>query len=70
MKKCEYLGCREKVTIFGKKSYCRKHAEELGLIGQTNLVDNWGFSDNIPKTLKLGEYKRKRDFTKTPEPKE
>jgi hypothetical protein len=69
MKKCNYLGCKEKAKVFSKKSYCKIHAEELGLIGQTNLV-NFGFPDNIPKNLKLGEYKRKRDFTKTPEPEE
>lgn len=60
-KKCDYLGCKENAKVFGKKSYCRTHAEELGLIGQTTF----GFPD-IPNKLK--EYQRKRNFSKTPEP--
>lgn len=62
-KKCDYLGCKEKAKVFGKKSYCMKHAEEKGLIGQTNF----GFPDTLNK---LAEYQRKRNFSKTPEPRE
>jgi hypothetical protein len=39
-KKCDYLGCKKDATTFNKdKAYCRKHAEEKGLIGQTNFTN-------------------------------
>jgi len=57
MKKCDYLGCKKNATVFGKeKAYCQFHAEELGLVKQTNLVDHFHFPE-VPTNLKLGPEK-------------
>jgi hypothetical protein len=57
-----------KDRIHNTRVVCEEcHKDSSRVSKQTDLIEDFGFP-KVPETLKLGEYKRKRDFTKTPEP--